>query len=128
MTARTTPSAVADIFHQDADLDNNTDLQPFIEVATAFVDDIETADASVSDDRLKTIEQLVAAHLACLRYPRLSRKEIGPMVETREGETGMGFDATSYGQQAVALDPTGALATVNAPSVGFDVADGILTE
>ena len=126
--ARTTPSAVADIFHQDADLDSNTDLQPFIAVATAFVDDIEAADASVSDDRLATVEQLVAAHLACLRYPRLSKKEIGPMAETREGESAMGLNATSYGQQAIALDPTGTLATVNAPSVGFDVADGILTE
>lgn len=125
---RTTPSAVADIFHQDADLNTNADFQPFIAVATAFVDDIEAADASVGDGRLETIEQLVAAHLACLRYPRLSKKEIGPMAETRAGETGMGFDATSYGQQAVALDPTGTLATATAPSVGFDVADGILTD
>lgn len=60
---------------------------------------------------LAEIELWLAAHFLSMRDPRKKQVKVDDMAVTYQGETGVGLEATSYGQQAVALDPTGTLAT-----------------
>lgn len=80
-------------------------LQPFIDTANVIVQDID-----VSDELKTEIEKWLAAHFASMRDQRVDSKSISDKSEDYEGETGMGYQATRYGQQAMQLDPTGTLA------------------
>jgi len=87
----------------DTDLDN---LTPFIDTAHLDVKDLE-----YSDDRLAQIEKWLAAHYAAIRDKRVESKSIEGDREDYAGETGMGYNATQYGQQALMLDKEGQLDT-----------------
>ena len=59
---------------------------------------------------LTQIERYLAAHFAVLSYPSVQREAVGPLSSTYAiGRTGTGLENTRYGQQAIALDPTGLL-------------------
>lgn len=90
-------------------LDTTIDTTPFITTANLIVTE-ELGEASLSDDRMRQIELYLAAHLACLRDPRISQENIGDASNTYEGKTGMGLDRTSYGQMVRMLDSSGLLA------------------
>lgn len=64
---------------------------------------------------LHDIELWLSAHFLCMRDMRARSESIaGEYSVTYQGETKMGFEATLYGQQALALDYTGTLATAGA--------------
>lgn len=91
-----------------------TDAQvaPFIAAASAMVDQY-LGDAGLSDALLKEIERWLSAHLVAVRDPRAQSKGVGDLRIQYRGRTGLGLDATLYGQQVKALDPTGALASLD---------------
>ena len=93
-------------------IDTDADPTPFIFAATLIVDRIVSDLAS--DDVLKEIERWIAAHLVAVRDPRLSSESFGGASESLQtGQLGMGLKYTSYGQQALLLDPTGILAALD---------------
>lgn len=67
-------------------------------------------DQGLSSDLLKEIERWLSAHFCHARDPREQEKSIDSTRVKFQGQTGLGLDATFYGQQVKVLDPTGRLA------------------
>lgn len=90
---------------------SSEDLGPFIATAHTLVNVHLSAlrDPRLSEDVLQEIELWLAAHFAAIRDPRVSEERVGDESFRYQGQTGTGLDATTYGQQARLLDPTGAL-------------------
>lgn len=107
--ARTTPNAVNNILETNI---GDTDLTPFIETANLIVTEHLTAAAitpALSAARLELIERWLAAHFVRVREERVTEMSAAGTRTKYEGQDGMGLRATKYGQQAIALDPTGIL-------------------
>lgn len=93
-------------------LSTTIDTTPFIAAATLIID-ANLLTAGLSSDLLKEIERWLSAHLACIRDPRLTSKQLGDTrVAYERGKSGAGLQATSYGQQVAVLDTSGILAQV----------------
>jgi len=106
---------VIDTFLEDPQIDK------FITTANIIVDN--NCDSGLSDDELKQIELYVAAHLVCLRDPRLLEEKTTDwaLKYQRGGVAGkMGLEQTSYGQTALMLDRSGGLKNTNASNVIFE--------
>jgi len=59
------------------------------------------------------LEKLVTAHLASSQDQRIASTSRETASVEFQGETGVGFEGTKYGQQALALDRTGTLGQDN---------------
>jgi len=99
----------------DYDLQNAPDLQPFIDTATAIIDDVEKCAASadvaspMSKDRLELIERWLAAHCYKASDQPYSQRSTGKSSGSFQGQTGMYLEGTKYGQMALSLDTSGCL-------------------
>lgn len=99
--------------HLDLKPQDNTDLTRFLETAQLIVAE-DLANSGLSADRLVQITIFLGAHFATLAI------EKGGILENRIDDTATkwkgpssfdrGYLLTRYGQQAVSLDTTGALA------------------
>lgn len=109
MANRVTSAEVYSIISKDAGIAVTDDLTVFIDVANDIVT-TDLADAGYSDARLKSIELYLSAHFACLKY----RQPINIIIDDSEDDykNGLkpGYYQTTYGQQAISLDTSGALA------------------
>jgi hypothetical protein len=76
-----------------------------------MVDDIATEDSTLSSSRLTIIETWLAAHFAAITEAQLSQETIGDATDKIESKVDLGLNVTRWGQQALALDPTGVLAS-----------------
>lgn len=95
--------------------DDDTLVAPFIDIANALVDDLESEDAnsSLSAAMLKQIEILLSAHFySHLDQPYIA-KSTGGASGSFQGQFGMGLDSTRWGQSAKRLDKTGYLAQLD---------------
>lgn len=121
--ARTNPDEVANTFDTELEPDS---LKDWIDIANDLVDDISSEDSSISSGRLSRIEKLLAQHLAASQDPRISSATTGNTEVSFQGETGMHLNATTYGQNAVLLDPTGVLQQLQSgkPQADISVLDG----
>lgn len=81
----------------------------FIEAANVLVTKHLVASAP-GDAVLKNVELWLSAHFYAMYRRRLESGSAGDTSEKYEGKTDMYFEATTYGQQALALDTTGELA------------------
>lgn len=92
-------------------------LRAQVEIASHLIDDV-LGSSGLSAVRLKDIELYLAAHFTSIYSP-----SDGQVVELKMGETeekygagesvlGEGLKLTTFGQQALALDTTGALAAL----------------
>jgi hypothetical protein len=82
----------------------DTDIQ-------AYVDDAYDVITSIFSNDKPVLQRWLAAHLiATSRERQIDKGAAGPASATYAGQTGMGLASTTYGQQALALDPTGKLA------------------
>lgn len=115
--ARTTDTAVKAILLKDYDANRVPDLTPFIEAASAIVDDIiacaaETG-AAITTERRELVERWLSAH-----FYKMSDKEhnsasnLGASASFT-GQFAMGFDSTRYGQMAQRLDNTDCLENID---------------
>ena len=107
-----------------------TDLNAFIMVANRMIEDhlgefeilpsneLTTADG-ILPATLKEIERWLTAHFISIREKdaRATEFKIEDASAKYGGQYGMGLKASLYGQTAMALDPTGELAAVNATRV-----------
>jgi len=108
---RTTTLAVSKIIEVDATI-NEGDLSPFIETASAVVDDV-CVPLEYNDTRLELIERWLAAHFYAVRDMRRSDEKAGSVSESYQYHVGAGLESTMYGTQAIALDTKGGLAGWN---------------
>lgn len=101
-----------------------TDAQvsAFIDDASVVVDDIASADATITSAKLTLIEKYLAAHFVTLRDPRLTKAALADVQESYQRDAEM----TEYLKAAIALDPTGIIedAFTDRPVFGFRVSAG----
>lgn len=99
---------------------------PFISMANAiverivlpFYDETDSSDAAL----LVSIENLLACHFMTAATGTLTSESVGKLSESRSfGKLGLYLDATSWGQQAIALDVSGALQKYTAGLAGKSV-------
>lgn len=96
-------------------------INAFINGANLLVQ-AKLLDKNLGDDLLTEIEKWLAAHFLSTRDQRVEREKVGGEWEaTYQGKTEMGLDATTYGQQAKALDWSGTLATLGLKSISLEV-------
>lgn len=108
MANRVTAAEVKEII--STDLDNDT-VDVFIGAANLTVTEIIGDDTSLSDDQKKEVERWLSAHLiACTRQQQPQRQAVDAANIVYQGKTGMGLDATFYGQQVKILDTSGKMA------------------
>lgn len=108
---------MADVVAADvhAIFDTGMDTTPFIVTARVFLATYKSQ-AGWVDDLYFEIWRWTAAHFACMRDPRETDvKRLDTSIAFEHGPLGQGLKATRYGQQAIALDPTGILATASEP-------------
>lgn len=115
MPLRTTSELVAGIIEVDVTIP----LDPFIEAASALVDEVcvdgyvVLFDVPYSDTKLELIERWLSAHFYAVRDPRAKSESVGPISETKESDTGLNLLSSKYGQMAMTLDTRGGLAALN---------------
>lgn len=107
---RTTAELVAGIIQVDATIP----LDPFILTANELV--TEKCGALVppyTDVRLELIERYLSAHFYTLRDPRTTEETAGPVRAEYQSAVALGLQTSHYGQTALQLDTSGALAALN---------------
>jgi hypothetical protein len=103
----------------DTDLDTDS-LESWIEIASEVVDTVENVSNGLSANRLQQIEKLLAAGYAATQDPRISSasRETGSVNYQRNDEW-----PNDYIAQAVALDPTGVVASQYKRTATLNVPD-----
>lgn len=109
--SRTTESRVKAVLAQQFNCDN-AKLAEHLAAASGMVDWIDVCDVGNvnSDAQLAIIETYLAAHNYGVSEQLLSSKSEGGSAGSFQGQTGKYFEATIFGQQAIAHDLSGCLA------------------
>jgi len=118
MSARVTESEVKEII--DTDL---TDITAFITAANLTVTK-RLSSGVLSADQLKEIERWFTAHLIAGTNRDMGARDVDKEKTldaevTYAGKTGMGLEATRYGQVVLTLDSTGKMAQSGKGDVFF---------
>lgn len=89
------------------------EVENFITPANLLISDVLSG-SGFGTTRLAEIEKWLSAHFVAIDdgSARVAEKEIGEAKDKYEGKTDMGLKFTRYGQQAMMLDTTGALANL----------------
>lgn len=116
MAVRVTDAEVREIIEIDASLN----IDAFITAANLLVTQVCT-DSSLSVALLKEIERWVAAHFVAIREPKALSRKAGPFSETSMSKVGLGLKVTHWGQQAMILDTSGALAAASESRIAADI-------
>lgn len=76
---------------------------------------------TLSSAEQDAIQNYLAAHLYSISDRPIKQKGTSAKYATFDGQTSMGLKATLYGQQAIALDPSGVLSNLDTPrrSIGM---------
>ena len=107
--ARVDAAQVKEIFETDL---TDQEINACINLANTLISSLGLAAAGVTAATLTQIELLLSAHYCCLKDPRAQKEKVGQDFDvTYQGKTDMGLNSTFYGQQAIALDPSGILAS-----------------
>lgn len=112
MATRTTSNAVGEII----EVDSSISVTPFIEAASALVDDV-CVNSGYAATKLELIERWLAAHFYAIRDPRAVQEQAGSVRATYQSKVDLGLNTTHYGQMAMQLDTAGNLSTHNASAV-----------
>lgn len=107
--ARTTPVAVGKIIEVDV----GDDLTPFIDSAASVVDEIAALPNASSLIEQELVERWLSAHFYAIYQQRPASEKAGPVSESKQFWVGYGFQTTMHGSQAMLLDSTGHLLTLN---------------
>ena len=116
MANRIDDGEVREIMDVDTDI---SDLTPFITAANLIVT-ARLAGQGLGDTLMKEIERWLAAHFVASRDPLAKTEKIGDASITIQGEFGKNLESTAYGQRALLLDTTGALAKAGKIPVKFN--------
>lgn len=94
-------------------------VNAFINSAHAVVEANLAGD--LDETLLEQIELWMAAHFLSMKDQRKSAVKVGDLSVTYQGQTGMGLKATLYGQQALSMDTTGKLASLDTKRAAISV-------
>jgi hypothetical protein len=112
---RTTPAKVQGILGRN--YTPGSDVAPFIETASAIIDDLVIAASAnsltVSATKLEILERWVAAHCYGHHDQFFQSKSTDGASASFQGQTGKFLESTQYGQMAMSLDTTGFLNRLN---------------
>jgi hypothetical protein len=110
MAVRVDVDEVKDIFQVSADSVLSDDqIEIFVSHASMLVDQLEDTGKDYTANELKMIELYLTAHFCSLRDQRVYQEKVDDLFTTFQGKTGMGLDATHYGQMAKTFDRYGLL-------------------
>lgn len=101
-------------------------LTPFIRPAHLIVDQ-HLSDKGLSADLMKEIELWLSAHFTGISEQIASSESAGKVSQSFQYKLDLNLQATMFGQQAIALDYTGTLASLSKGSLGqiqFDFVGG----
>lgn len=116
MGIRTTPQELRSLL----DLDTSASVFGFIQIASRFVDD-RLANQSITPVMLSTLELLLAAHFYSVHEPEIEQQSYSDAsYRYSVAKKGQGLSATSWGQQAIALDPSGVLSEMGKRLARFE--------
>lgn len=125
MAVRTTEDDIRDVI----DTDPTIDILPFQTRASVIVDRAVAKAAennvTLSADEQEFMETYVAAHLYALRDPQPMKKRSGKSNVTFWGKSGKGLEMTPWGQTALSMDSSGALATVTGTEDGVKIVQAV---
>lgn len=94
------------------ELDEDMDLTPFLETASALVTDV--CSSTYSPAKLELIERWLAAHFASIRDKRVGSEGAGGVSQGYQvPPLGFNLASTHYGQMAITLDTLGGLAKLS---------------
>lgn len=120
---RTSPTLVKEMIETTL---TGVELNVFINFGHRLTERVNTADTGnlLSDDDLLLLETLLSAHYcAVMRSPLAQSQSVGNewRVTYQMAGAGEGLHGSSYGQQAMALDPTGTLQNANKPKAKISI-------
>jgi len=96
------------------ELESDQDLDPFIGLAHTLVERVCVS--SILDEPLKKeIERWLSAHFAAVADPRAMIEKADEVSVHYQTKLEVGLRVTHWGQQAIALDISGALAALGEP-------------
>lgn len=126
MTIRTSELAVKGILQRDYDSRRKPAILPYIESASAMVDDVVACMVAAEitahpAERLELIERWLAAHFYKMSDQQFASSAADGASASYRPQGGLGLDGSTYGQHAKRLDSSGCLASVDAdPAAGGD--------
>jgi len=121
MANRTTATEVKQIINTDL---SDAIVESFITDANAVVTDLIGSSTELSDAQKASIEKYFTAHLiAMTREQQPQAEKAKDAGITYQGKTGMGLDATFYGQIVRQLDTTGTFAKAGKAAISINVID-----
>lgn len=110
-----TPRTTADLVKGIIEVEEGKDLTPFIRAANMLTTRACGAAGYTDgyvDSEMEIIERWLAAHFYAMNDNQLARVKAGSVFVAYQYKVNMGLLATMYGQQAIALDTAGGLASV----------------
>jgi hypothetical protein len=117
VSQRTTILLVKGVLGLNYDTINGTDVQPFIDTASAIVDRVSTCAVAkgraLSLNELELIERWLAAHCYAMNDPTYQSKNTEGASATFQGQAGMHLEQTRFGQMAMDLDYSGCLTSIS---------------
>lgn len=105
MAPRTNATLLAEII----ELDSTINVTSKISTANFLYNKV-VGDSTHETDHAEMIERWLAAHFYAIHDVRVVSESIEGLSETRSNPVKTGLNATTYGQQAIALDTSGKLA------------------
>lgn len=124
--SRTTSQAVRAVLNEDYDTLNEPTLSPYIDTASAVVDDVVSCyneqGLTISAARQELLERWLAAHFYQQSDKGYAAKSSDRASATFQGQTAMYLESTLYGQTVLVLEPKGCLKTA---AVGAVAAGGL---
>lgn len=109
MTARVTAEEVGKIIEYDVTL--IPDITPFITTANVMVNSVCTS-SILTEEVLKQIELWLSAHFVAVKDQRVASEGVDTLSQSFQYKLGNGLKSTMYGQQACAIDFSGALSAL----------------
>lgn len=114
MANRVSVAELKDIIDLDTTL-TDAMITVFITSANRIINKVITSTSMTETDK-KDVEMWLAAHFVAIRDTRSASETAGPVSQSVQYQLGLGLNVTMYGQQAMLLDSSGALARLNRTS------------
>ncbi len=99
------------------EVEAGTDVAPYITVADLIVTE-QLVPTGMTADRLKQVELWLAAHFTSVVYQKTASEGVKALSQVFQTKVDLNFNVTVYGQQALLLDNTGTLASLQAQAEG----------
>lgn len=112
-SVRTNDGDVTDTLAPEGTVLSNDEMHLHMNTAHHFVENEVSGHSDPSSSQLEDLERLLSAHFIRISDRDVDSQSVMDDERDYQGETGMNFEATLFGQQAMSIDPTGRLKQMN---------------